>query len=208
MLKTLIMPSEHPQIKYSRNGDNENPCVDLRSIHLSNCLENRNTPSMASCAKAYTLSETTISTKVFYANFSFNWNGLGSSIPSFEMRVPSSWKLHNFKWDCPAEIILEPVGLNLMVWTGLDSLLTVSLTPYFQSQRKSPLSCSDPSETRYGWDGDSIIYEIPYLWPFNYKVGTISLFSSNLKMLTEGFLVAYSPVKTYCPSLEIYTAWT
>lgn len=67
--------------------------------------------------------------------------------------------------------------------------------PYYQSHTNKPLSGSEPSDTKYDLTGDSTIWLIPNLCPFNYWYAVISLSSVNLYILTAGFLVACSPVK-------------
>lgn len=98
--------------------------------------------------------------------------------------------------------------MNLIECTGFDNLFTVNLVPVFQSHKNKPLSGSEPNDIKYDWTGDSIIYWIPNLCPFRDNYGIISFSSYNLKIFTQGLFVAYSPVNTWVPSLEISTALT
>jgi hypothetical protein len=67
---------------------------------------------------------------------------------SSDITLPSLENYQYFKCACPALTNSVPVVLKRIALTGLESLFTVNFTPCYQSQTNSPLSGSEPKETK------------------------------------------------------------
>ena len=67
---------------------------------------------------------------------------------SSDITLPSLLNYQYFKCAYPALTNKVPEELKRIALTGLESLFTVNLTPEHQSQTNSPLSGSEPNETK------------------------------------------------------------